>query len=278
MATLKTTIFDLYDLAGHTVWVEDDLTRTFLTEIWHDPQIRIVNASNKDGVKNLVNAAPLDKRGKKVIGLVDKDFDLAVAHGDGKPIMTTEGHEFENCLLDFDLLETLAKESAASIESLAKQFATDMLWWMACKHALRDMKRNLSTDFPADPSVGPMTQDAAVEHICNGKYAKSLEDAAKKFTTVDIKTSVAQRGHAYANDLASPDAKWKRTFSGKEIFRHVRCHVSGLVRFARPGSTAAQNDEDLAKRIARELVKPHCAQHPLKLQLDAWKVALKQRV
>ena len=278
MSGLKTTVFDLYDFVGSTLWVEDDLTRAFLTEIWQDPQIRILSAPGKDAVKHLMNAVPLDKRGKRVVGLVDLDLDVPSDwHDPNKFIVTTAVHEFENYLLDFDILGSLAQETPSDIELVAKTYANQILWWMACKHSLRDMKRNMSVDFPKDPSLGPMTQDDAIKHICAAGYPNELKKVSNHFTESDIAKKVAHHGQQYADDLASPDAKWKRTFSGKEIFRHVRANMSGFHRFDQQDLTPAQRDENLAMRMARELRKPRFRQCALQLHFDAWKVALKQR-
>ena len=38
-----TTIFDLYR-GRLNVWVEDDLTRVILTDLWQDRQIHVINA------------------------------------------------------------------------------------------------------------------------------------------------------------------------------------------------------------------------------------------
>jgi hypothetical protein len=40
---LRTTVFDLYDVARSLLWVEDDLTRHFLDAVWEDKDIRVVD-------------------------------------------------------------------------------------------------------------------------------------------------------------------------------------------------------------------------------------------
>ncbi|HMY21497.1 MAG TPA: hypothetical protein PKA58_34485 [Polyangium sp.] len=283
---LKTTLFDLYDAAHFTVWVEDDLTRIFLAEVWGDPDIRILNASNKEGVKNLVGGAPRGLRGKTVIGLVDLDFDVA-PHCEwdnaARPVVTTDVHEFENYLLDFDLLAAIAKDSAANIQTIAKTYAESIRYWMACRRSLRELRRMQPSDFPEDPkpqnvSAQFMTETEAVEYIAKNPYWKHQRESVRNFNEAYFKEQVLRWAKEYQDDLASADGKWTKTFSGKEIFRHIRLKAAGLDRFHRTDLTPAQADEAMAMKIARRLQKPAFEQHPLKLKFDAWKVALKKRV
>lgn len=282
---LKTAIFDLYDTAHFNVWVEDELTRIFLSTVWNDKDIRVLNAGSKDGVKNLLKGAPLDVRGKTVVGLVDLDFDVPHYEWEhaSRHVVTTEVHEFENYLLAFDLLAKIAKDTPANIESIAKAYAENVRYWMACKHTLCDLRRKQSTDFPADPkpqnaAAQFMTEAEAVEHISKSSYWNKQRDSMRNFNEAYFTAQVTQRAQEYKDDLGAADAKWTMTFSGKEIFRHVRVKTPGLASFQRSDFTPAQNDEDLARRIATKLTTAQFAQHPLKLKFDAWKVALKNRV
>lgn len=282
---LKTTPFDISDAAHFTLHVEDDLTRTFLTEVWRDPAVRVVNAASKDGVKTLVQGTPERSRGKTVVGLVDLDFDVPHCEwaNTSRPWVTTDVHEFENYLLDFELLTAIAKDSPSNIESIAKTYANNIRYWMACKRALRELRRMQLSDFPEDPKLPNdpahfITEVDAVAHIWKNPYWQKQRDGVRNFNEAHIKGLVTKWAEEYQKDLDSADSRWTQTFSGKEIFRHLRSKTPGLARFQRAAQTAAQADEDLAKEIARRLQKPNFAQHPLKLQFDAWKTALKNRV
>jgi len=282
---LKAAIFDLYDTAHFNVWVEDDLTRIFLSTVWNDKDIRVLNAGNKDGVKNLVQGAPQDKRGKSVVGFVDLDFDVAHCEWENasRHVVTTEVHEFENYLLDFGLLSAIAKDTAASIETVAKTYAENARYWMACKHTLRELRRLQYSDFPEDPkphngSGNFLTEQEAVDHISKSPYWKKMEDGVRNFKEVYFKEVFTKRAQDYKKHLDSADGKWTETFSGKEIFRHIRSRIPGLARFQRNDLTPAQADEDLAQKIAAKLRTSPFEQHPLKLKFDEWKVALKKRI
>ena len=118
---LSTTLTELYDIASCTLWVEDELTRIVLSYFWDDDRIRVLNASGRPGVEHLVRAAPRSFVGKNVVGLVDRDFSQT-RPGDWtspeKYVLYTPAHEFENLLLDFEVLSVLSgRDSAATIEA-----------------------------------------------------------------------------------------------------------------------------------------------------------------
>lgn len=258
---LKTTVADLYDVAPCTLWVEDDLTRVVLTDFWNDNQIRVLSAAGKDGVQHLVNAAPHHLRGSSVVGLVDRDLAPEYPEGweeAGGAILHTNVHEFENLLLDFDVLSALSgrqPKPAAEIKDIARKFAERIRWWMVCKRVLHELSHELSAYFPSDPPVpnasALMDRDAAVEHLRGSKYWKEHQAVLRTWSPPSyIERKIDEWGNTYGEHLSS--GEWLRSFSGKEIFRHVRSEVKGLARLA-AGKTEAQNDEDLGKRIARLL-------------------------
>jgi len=274
---LRTTVLDLYDLSRSTLWVEDDLTRLFLIEVWDDRQIRVVTAGGRGGVEFLVNGAPRNLVGKTVVGLVDRDFspDNRASWGSRDArILRTPAHEFENLLLDFGVLGALSGETPASIEAATKECAASIKWWMACKTARYEVFGAVNAHFPEEPATAGMDQQAATEHLVNSTYWVKHRQALATYTSTYVAHRVAEIGADYDAHLAS--GEWVRSFSGKEIFRRVRGATPGLAALAK-GDTAAANDENLAVLVARELRKPAFAGSPISGRFKEMRAALCSR-
>jgi hypothetical protein len=274
---LRTTVFELYDVSRSTLWVEDDLTRLFLNEIWNDRQIRVITAGGRAGVEHLVGGAPHGLAGKSVVGLVDRDFspeNQAAWRNLDVRILRTPAHELENHLLDFDVLAAIAGAASADVEAAARAHATAIRWWMACKTARREVFGALMAYFPEEPPPAGMDQQAATDHLVRSAFWREHQRAHATYTPAFIPTRIAQIGADYDAHLAS--GEWLRSFSGKEIFRHVRTVIPGLVRLAR-GATPAENDENLAVLVARELRKPAFNQSPTAQLFQEMRAALRVR-
>ena len=259
---LRATVLDLYDVSRPTLWVEDELTRLFLTEIWSDRQIRVVTAGGRGGVDFLVSGAPRGLVGKTVVGLVDRDFspDNRDSWGNHDTrILRTPAHELENHLLDFGILGALSGETPATIEGVARACAAAIKWWMVCKTARYEVFGAVSAYFPGEPAAVAMDQQAATDHLVNSNYWREHRQALATYTAPYLAQRVTEIGADYDAHLAS--GEWVRSFSGKEIFRRVRGEIRGLAAMAK-AETPAANDEDLAVRIAREARKPAFAQSP----------------
>jgi hypothetical protein len=222
------------------------------------PHIRAVTAGGRDGVYALVSGAPRASQGKAVVGLVDSDFSLDNQASWKAPdvhILRVPAHEFENLLLDFDVLSAVARtDAAADIEEAGRKYAGKHKWWMACKKALDELRGAVSAYFPADPALSAMSQQQAASHITRSDYWKQHKQALATWdSSTYVERRIAEIGADYDRDLANGD--WKRNFSGKEVFRHVRTFMPGLCRYAK-GKTPADNDETMGVLFARELRKP----------------------
>src|SRR4051812_30958548 len=99
------TVYDLYR-GKVKVWVEDWLTHSVLTELWHDADLGVIVADGKPAVHHMVRSAPRPLR-SKVYGIVDRDFDEDNQKDWSRPdctVLRLPAHEFENLLLDFEVL------------------------------------------------------------------------------------------------------------------------------------------------------------------------------
>ncbi|MEP7124140.1 MAG: DUF4435 domain-containing protein [Byssovorax sp.] len=255
-----TTLFSLYR-APLNVWVEDPLSHSVLTALWRDPQINVVITQGKPGVRHMVRSNP-DPERYCVYGLVDRDFDddnQAQWSNAGCQILHLPAHELENMLLDFDVLASLAKDTTvAAIEAVAHQRAVAMHWWMVHKAVLREMQRELGAGFPEDVKVDDTLLNAADVALRLRSSAYWTDHAAALKLWIEpakLDDRIQAWGQQLDSDLAGN--AWKETFSGKEIFRHLRSHVRGLdeAPIRPPNPSAAERDLNLGKRIARRMTE-----------------------
>lgn len=271
---LKTTYLDIYDIAPCILWVEDELTRIWLTELWADPRIRVISGAGRQGVEFLVHAAPSQIRGTTVVGLVDCDFSTPNrtkwSHST-EVVLRTDVHEFENYLLDFELFGEVAREGSNAVKQIARNYAKTIQWWMTCKHVLHELRASLASEFPPDPKLGTISnQNDALLHISNDPFW-GKHDAGRRNWDPNGKYLIGRllaNYQQYEDDLNDPKDRWTRTFSGKEIFRHIRTNVGGLRKFAEREQSPAQNDMDLARRMVRALRRPDFEKSATKLLFD----------
>jgi hypothetical protein len=240
-----------------TLWVEDPLTRVFLKELWNDPDITMRTGGGRAGVEYLVENAPSKLVGTAIVGLVDRDFSVPQAWGESKkPILYTQAHEFENHLLDFAVLARLSKQrSADEIKLMAVDYASKLVWWMACKRLIRELQMAHNENFPSDPPMppaiqAPMDAESAAGHIFESTpFWKQRAQKVHIWDESRVRRGLAEYANIYSGDVAT--GRWLTEFSGKEILRHLRSHVPGIDKPS--DTTTTQLDEDFARRIARTM-------------------------
>lgn len=243
-----------------TLIVEDPTTQVFLEEIWErDPKINIRVGAGHEGVAALVKGAP-DRHELLVVGMVDRDLGTRNSDRWDDPstkIFRLDRHEIENYFLDWKTLASLSEKklSAEQIEQEALAFAALLVWWMACKIVLRKIRTDWMDGFPEEPRLPP-TPDArdkqsAVAYLQNHPVWKNHAKALKSWEGVSIERKITEEGQRYQHDLES--AMWLETFSGKEIFRHLRdfAALDRTLKFSSP----AQRDEDLGRKIGSKMLK-----------------------
>lgn len=282
--TVPSNLEILYGHSLVTFWVEDELTRVFLTALWGDRDIHVIAAAGRTGVEYLVAAAPDALRGRTVTGLVDCDFSTPnrdMWSDPLKPVLRTDVHEFENYLLDFDLLGAVAGENSSDIRDKAKEFAKSIQWWMTCKRVLQDIRSSLNADYPSDPTLREKiaSEQNVIDYIGNDAFWRKHDEGRRSWDKKDkhLVNCIQERFQQYEDDLNDNGDAWKRTFSGKEIFRHVRTVIPGLCRVAGRGQSAAQNDENLAMLMSRRLKNPAFAQSPTLQVFQEIRAALRNR-
>lgn len=225
-----TTVFDLYR-SRLNVWVEDNLTREVITELWQDSQLHVLNAGGGDGVRHLVKAAETHPRLRgRVVGVIDRDFGADNSANWSNPQTTMfilPVHEIESLLLDFDILADLAGCPPARARELAHEFASTRRWWMIGKAVIRELCTDLSGHLPADPPVNLPDAQALREWLRAHEYwpnhrtrCDRWQDDMHRSTRLDAREAEIQ---AHLDNHG-----WLAFFSGKEVLRHLRSYLPRL--------------------------------------------------
>ena len=163
----------LYSTRKIVVWVEDELTKEYLSALWRDKRIGFAVAAGREGVSALTNDARSgsDQR-TNVFGVRDKDFGETNFPDWTNPdtyLFILPRHEIENYLLDWDALKAYGderlgtdarkqvKRDAREIERRVKKRAAKLTWWAACKKMLSELHAELASEFPRDPTQEEIT-------------------------------------------------------------------------------------------------------------------------
>ena len=240
----------LYKNRPVTLWVEDALTRDYLTAAWDVPsKIQLLVAGSSSGVSTLANSAR--KSGyKSVYGLCDRDFGATnySTWSKGTPVFRLQMHEIENALLDPSALHSALvvlgrQRSEADIRKRLIQEASAACWGMALGSTFAWMRRTLCRDFPESPDLMNVSdRRAAVAHILHSAWWKTHRPAFPvTFTTAAVRQELRRAYAAYQRDLGSN--AFLTTFAGKELLG--RC-LSWLVH---NGPVPHPTDSDLAMAV-----------------------------
>jgi hypothetical protein len=244
--------------ASINLWVEDTVSREYLTVLWNSPQdIFFLIGGGNEGVRGAVKDAE-SAAFSNVFGLIDRDFRQSNRSDWNTPGKTFHTfilpvHEIENYLLDphalaASRLNTLAC-TAAQIEDHLNQAAERLTWWSACRDVVAELKRRFRDDFVTDPPCGTISdKEAAAHHICNSPWFRKLSLESSRTGESDVR-QLLSAAHAKAQSNLA-DGSWRGEFAGKEIYRDIGSRICD--RSALPGYQAkrVEFDTDLAKDVA----------------------------
>jgi hypothetical protein len=185
------------------LWVEDIVTSTYLGECWNDSDIAFRIAGGHEGVRTVVRSAQSDGY-HHVFGFVDRDFGYTNRpqwpNATASPIFVPEVHEVENHLLDASHLQACdlnnGGRSAADIASRLHAVASRIVWWMACRQVLADLRTETVKDFPSHAVVH--TQAEAERLICASGWYTNLPAFAATITVVGEITRRLTTAHTTA--------------------------------------------------------------------------------
>lgn len=241
------------------LWVEDRLTKEYLTEVWQedDTLIQILVAGGNDSVTGVVH----DLRGQgylHVYGLADRDFknsnkDRWLQSTSEVVVFRPTVLEIENFLLDWDAMagceENCLRKSrtADEIRLLAEKFARDSVWWMACRSVLSKIRCCLVDNYPHHPIREKVRSSGeAMAYIkTNRGWFESFPEHSGRIANIK---EIEQSLHVAHDNLTRSieDNSWLHEFSGKEIYRHVRGYL-----FNKKYAGVEVMDIDLAKSVAK---------------------------
>lgn len=238
------------------LWVEDETTRSYLAELWSDPDVGYLVGGGNEGVKAVV--AEAEQAGyPNVFAVVDRDYLSSNIKDWSNPTKKSRRfiapvHEVENYLLDAPALAASVFNnrglSTTQIDDLMAAHAGRLTWWAACRAPLAELRHRFRDGFPSDPKYPAVDrEEMAVRHILDHEWCRNLAGKAARSGEAEIRALVAEK-HAAARDQLA-DGGWRTEFAGKEILRDVG---SRFVDWTRPGMMALKKDfeSDLAKEVA----------------------------
>lgn len=235
------------------LWVEDGITSDYLLGCWqNDPDISLFIAGGSGNIRSVVNASRLDGH-THVFGFTDRDMGNANVAGwfnaGGNPVFVPTVHEVENYLLQAVSLAGCASNTTgrteAEIETRLQTRAGNLVWYMACRKVLAELRLEVLDNFPSPAFVA--TQHDAEQHILNSLWYANLAARAAAVTAPGAVTTRLTTAHAgMAAALASGD--WRRDYPGKDLLHDLRDWL-----YVPPVATVLsgqQKDRDLAKAVA----------------------------
>jgi hypothetical protein len=236
------------------LWVEDELTRTYLSEIWNTPEVAFLIGGGNEGVRAVVNDAK--KPGfDSVFALIDGDSrpsDKADWADRRKTFRTfvLPVHEIENYVLDAPALASIRmnnlKKTATEIESMMEACASELCWWTACCDVVAELRRRFREGFVANPACDVKNETHARD-ICRSAWFQRLAKEVADTTEADVHKLLAE-SHLSATQSLS-DGGWRIRFAGKQILRDVGSRICDRTGFANYQPSPTEFDQDVAKEV-----------------------------
>jgi hypothetical protein len=261
------------------LWVEDDLTRAYLSALWNDSAVKFLIGGGHDGVLAILRDAS-DAGYENVFGVVDRDHGRS-NHADWfVPERTFRRfilprHEIENYVLDTSALEgcrfNTHRRSVAEIDQFLNDEAARRCWWAACRDVVSLIRNRFFDRFIEHPKTPPVeTEAAARDHITQSDWFRTLPRKSSGMTEARVDRLLA-RAYRRSQGLLV-DGGWRVEFSGKEFLREIGNRIFNRAvapRNYRPSK--AEFDADLAKAIAAWQVNNGAVPGDLSDLLDALK-------
>jgi hypothetical protein len=228
------------------LWVEDALSREYLSTLWNDPSAAFFVGGGNEGVRAIVKDAEVAGFAN-VFAVTDGDFrptNQAGWNDSAKTFRTfvLPVHEIENYLLDSRALHASRFSNLGlpeiEIERLMVAEAGRLCWWAACLDVVAELKRRFREPFVSDPP---------------SEWFKKLDSETAKTKESDI-DRLLNDGFEKAQNRVK-DGSWRINFAGKEIFRGIGSRICDRQRMRGYKPTPAEFDIDLAKDIAAWQVK-----------------------
>jgi len=243
------------------LWVEDDLTREYLSALWgDDPDVFFLVGGGNEGVRAVVEDARTAGF-SNVFGLTDRDFrptNKPRWNDPGKTFRTfvLPVHEIENYLLDPAALHASRLNNRALTESQIdghlNAAAARLCWWEACREVIAEVKHRFRDEFVPDPPRTLSSHAEASDHVCKSTWFSKLASECAKTSAPEIE-QLLTASHSQALQQIQ-DATWRVDFAGKEVFHDIGSRICDRTTIRGYSPTALEFDIDLAKDVAASQV------------------------
>jgi hypothetical protein len=248
----------LYNAAPIILWVEDLVTSVYLRAVWqYDRRFQLYVGGGHEVLAAVVEDACRSGR-SHVYGMRDRDFGPT-----NRPrwkqadvsIFALETFEIECFLLDPAALASCAINTAGKTEAWLDDHlraqAQTLLWWMACRKVLADLREARQAKFPSHPKRGQVaTQEDAERVLLDNEWVMVTAPGLSKKVAGERLRAALHDAHSHYAELFHQERKvWTQAFSGKELLEEL---VSWIFTKGRPPRSAAL--QDLAKAVAQEQI------------------------
>lgn len=237
-----------------TVFVEDEMTKSYLSEIWYKDMSRLFLIP-VGGKANVIHLADHFREHKiKCWGIVDLDYRWD-NRSSTRNIIVLHKHEIENYLLDpqaihacdfnLDNRTKQPRHSAQTIQETIDRYLHDKKWWFSACYILYLMDIELRRLTPQNPNQMEITDiQSIVSFIQNCGFISKLDAFVQKLDSDKLHDFVS---HHVENINCIYDSNEQHDlFPGKQVFKHLKGFL--------PGSSYYRSDNmdlDFAKAIAR---------------------------
>lgn len=221
----------LYKTKKVYLWVEDEETRTYLTEVWQDPEIGLLVAGGHTNLQAVV-ASSRQEGFAHVFGFCDRDLgqsNRARWNEKTTVVMKSEALELENLLLDSVAMAACdvntSGKSAAQIEVDLVGLATELPWWMSCRKAITEIRDAVVAQLIEHPKRGGIKTQADAEKAIfeTPWWIAVLPNIGTNTTRPRVEASLQLHHASYSAMLGN--GQWRTHFSGKEVLRDMATRV-----------------------------------------------------
>lgn len=233
-----------------TIFVEDELTRQYLSELWR-LQLSALHFVTAGSILSVKSLAKLYKdRGLKCWGIVDRDYkwsDEPIKNN----VITLKKHEIENYLLDPEAIHDSdfnhkRKLSKDEIANRIETYIQAGKYWFACCYILADLDLSLRKGFPPAPKKSDITDiDSIVRYISDSRFTINLANKLHDIEQDKLKNHVQDK----LSDIEAMYQEGKQIdfFPGKAALNKIRSELH------KPSGNASKaTDIDFAKEIAQK--------------------------
>jgi hypothetical protein len=250
--TEPTHLAALYNAAELIVWVEDLVTAAYVSAIWgHDRRFKLYVGGGHENLAAVVEDAQRSGR-RGVFSLRDRDFGPTNRGRWTSPDVVhfaLEAFEIECFLLEPEALAAssinTAGRTAAEFQARLSDMAAELVWWMACRRVLAELREARQEQFPRHPKRREVpTREAAEAVLLNNPWVQvTAPGLGARVEAERLRSSLEAAHEEYSRHLAA--GTWIPVFSGKELLEELLSWF--YTRNRPPGSAALQ---DVAKAVA----------------------------